>query len=94
MPVGRMFPPGHAGDLAKDYAAWLASGEPFADLTVRAEIDTARRALDADQKKQLWQAWQDQGLPPSVELLTVSQAAMAQALIMAIVEPHTEDGAA
>lgn len=93
VPVGRMFAPGHAGDLAKDYKAWLSSGEPFADIAVRARIDTARRSLTTEQKKALWRAWQDQGLPESVELLTESQAAMAEALIDATVEVKTEQPA-
>lgn len=81
VPVGRSFPPGHAGDLAKVYAAWLASGEPFADLEVRARIDQARAALTPDEKKELWRAWQDNGLPSDISLLTVSQALTADGLL-------------
>ena len=80
VPVGREFAPGHARDLAKEYAEWLGSGEPFADLEIRAQIDTERRALTADQKRDLWEAWQRNALP-SPELLTKSQADTAQSLI-------------
>lgn len=90
VPVGIEFHPGHARDLAKTYAAWLGSGEPFADLTVRAQIDTARRGLSAEQKQDLWQAWQAQGLPSDVSLLTVSQAAVAVSLLEAVAEVKTE----
>lgn len=90
VPVGREFHPGHARDLAKEYGAWLESGEPYADLEIRAQIDVARRALTPDQKKDLWQAWKSQGLPESVELLTVTQAIIAQSLIEAVVETKTE----
>jgi hypothetical protein len=93
VPVGRSFAPGHARDLAKLYAEWLASGEPFADLEIRAQIDTARRGMTDDQKKDLWQAWRAQGLPTSTELLTVSQAAMAQSLIEAVLEVKGGDPA-
>jgi hypothetical protein len=80
VPVGREFAPGHARDLAKEYAEWLGSGEPFADLEMRAQIDAARRALSAEQKRDLWEAWQRAALP-SPDLLTVSQAITAQRLI-------------
>ena len=63
VPVGSSFTAGHADELAKNYAAWLESGEPFADLEVRAAVDRARAALSSEQKKQLWQAWQANGLP-------------------------------
>ena len=90
VPVGREFAPGHARDLGKVYAEWLASGEPFADLTEQAAIDTARAALSRDQKKDLWQAWQGQGLPTDLSLLTVSQAAVARSLIEAVAEVKAE----
>lgn len=90
VPVGREFAPGHARDLGKVYAAWLSSGEPFAPLELQAQIDTARRGLSSDQKKDLWQAWQAQGLPSDLSLLTVSQADVAQALLEAVVEVKTE----
>ena len=96
VPVGRSFTSGHAGDLAKDYAAWLGSGEPFADLTVRAQIDQARTALSSEQKRDLWQAWQANGLPADISLLTVSQASTAQGLIARLVADAApvESGAA
>lgn len=81
VPVGRTFAPGHARDLAKVYAEWLGSGEPFAGLDVQAAIDDARRALTAEQKRDLWQVWQATGLPADLSLLTVSQAATAQSLL-------------
>jgi hypothetical protein len=90
VPVGVEFHSGHARDLAKAYGAWLGSGEAFADMAVRAQIDTARRSLTEGQKKDLWQAWQAQGLPMSAELLTVSQAVIAQGLIEAVTEVKTE----
>lgn len=90
VPVGRSFPSGHAGDLAKDYAAWLSSGEPFASLEVRAQIDLARAGLSGEHKKELWQAWQANGLPADLSLLTVSQADTAQALI----SPYSTEQAA
>jgi hypothetical protein len=81
VPVGRTFPAGHARDLAKAYAQWLASGDPFAPLDVQAEIDAARRALSGDQKRELWQSWKDAGLPTDLSLLTVTQADVARALL-------------
>ena len=86
VPVGRSYTAGHAADLAKDYAAWLSGGEPFADLETRAAIDQARRALGAEQKKRLWSQWQAQGLPSDPSLLTVSQAEAAQALLASVAE--------
>jgi KaiC/GvpD/RAD55 family RecA-like ATPase len=88
--VGRTFAPGHARDLAKAYGEWLSSGEPFADLDVRARIDTARRELSDEQKRTLWQLWKDQGLPASVDLLTESQAKAAESLLAALTEPTQE----
>jgi hypothetical protein len=85
VPVGRTFTPGHARDLGKLYAEWLASGEAFADLDVRAAIDTAMRALTDEQRRPVWEAWQAQGLPRNVELLTASQAEAVQALIATVV---------
>ena len=81
VPVGRTFAPGHARDLAKVYAEWLGSGDPFAPLDVQADIDTKRRALTDDQKRDLWHRWQAQGLPSDLSLLTVQQAEAAQALL-------------
>lgn len=91
VPVGTEFHSGHARDLGKTYAAWLMSGEPFADLAVQAAIDDARRGLNASQKKDLWQAWQAQGLPSDLSLMTVSHAAIAQSLLEAVTESKTED---
>lgn len=85
VPVGRTFTAGHARDLAKEYAAWLESGEPFADLEIRAQIDQARRGLSEDAKKDLWAQWKANGLPADLSLLTVSQAETAQSLISALV---------
>lgn len=90
VPVGRMFAPGHARDLAQTYAEWLKSGEPWAAPELRAQIETTRAGLNADQKKDLWRAWQENGLPKDVSLLTVTHAAIAQSLIEAVVEPKTE----
>jgi hypothetical protein len=93
VPVGMEFHNGHARDLAKAYAAWLGSGEAFADLEQRAQIDKVRRGLSDNQKKDLWQAWQAAGLPASAELLTVSQAVIAQGLLEAVTETKTEQPA-
>jgi hypothetical protein len=70
VPVGRTFTAGHARDLARCTPEWLSSGEPFAPLDVQAEIDTARRALNAEQKHELWKSWQANGLPADLSLLT------------------------
>lgn len=86
VPVGRTFAPGHARDLGKVYAAWLESGEPLADLDARAALDKARSALSQEQKRELWSAWQANGLPTELALLTVSQAVVAGALIKAASE--------
>lgn len=93
VPVGRSFPSGHAADLAKDYAAWLSSGEPFAEPEQVAQLDKARSELGPDAKKALWADWQANGLPTDLHLLTVSQATVAGALI-AQHTPNSEDGAA
>lgn len=90
VPVGRTFPNGHARDLGKAYGEWLESGEAFADLALRAQIDTARRGLSDEQKRDLWKVWQAQGLPSNAQLLTESQATVAQGLIEAVLEPKTE----
>lgn len=90
VPVGTAFTAGHAGDLARDYGAWLESGEPFAALDIQARIDTARRAMTEPQKKELWRVWQENGLPKDLSLLTVTQAVIAEGLIEAITEPKTE----
>lgn len=84
VPVGRAYTAGHAADLARDYAAWLASGEPFADLEVQAAIDKRRAALDPEAKKALWARWQANGLPADLSLLTESQAVTAADLLDAV----------
>lgn len=84
VPVGTSFPSGHARDLGKKYAEWLASGEPFAPLDEQAEVDQARRSLSEDAKRLLWKQWQDNGLPADLSLLTVSQASTARSLIVAL----------
>jgi hypothetical protein len=94
VPVGRMFPPGHAAELAKAYAEWLGSGEPFADIEVRADIDRDMRSLSQEAKRALWEQWKAAGLP-TAELLTVSQAATARGLLSGHVpaEPIAEGAA-
>jgi hypothetical protein len=87
VPVGMEFASGHARDLAKLYSSWLGSGEPFANLEEQAAIDKLRAALTAEQKKDLWRGWQDNGLPVDLSLLTVSQAALARSMVEAITEP-------
>lgn len=87
VPVGRMFPAGHARDLAKAYGEWLNSGEPFAGLDVTGGIDTDMRALPQDAKRELWAEWKAAGLPSSAELLTVSQAATARKLVNSYTKP-------
>jgi hypothetical protein len=96
VPVGRSFPSGHAADLAKDYAQWLGSGEPFADADQRAALDKARSALTPEAKKELWTAWQANGLPADLSLLTVSQAVLAGTLINGVstAPEQPQDGAA
>ena len=96
VPVGRSFPAGHARDLGKEYAAWLESGEPFADAAARASLDKARSALSQEQKRELWAAWRANGLPADLGLLTVSQAILAGTLIKAAKESKAQpqDGAA
>lgn len=86
VPVGRSFPAGHARDLGKDYAAWLESGEPFADAQAREALETARGALTQEQKRELWSLWKNNGLPADLALLTVSQAVLAGNLIKRVGE--------
>jgi hypothetical protein len=93
VPVGRSFPAGHARDLGKEYAAWLESGEPFADADTRAALEQARAALTQDQKRELWSRWKNNGLPADLALLTVSQAVLAGNLIREA-GGAAEDGAA
>lgn len=80
VPVGRMFAPGHARDLGIAYRDWLAGGEPFADLEDRAALDQAIKALGDQARRDLIDAWRNNGLP-KVELLTVSQATLARTLV-------------
>ena len=82
VPVGQVFAPGHARDLAGTYRDWLAGGEPFADLTVRASIDQGIKGLSESARRDLIDAWRNNGLP-KVDLLTESQAVRAHALIEA-----------
>lgn len=90
VPVGREFPSGHARDLAKTYASWLESGEPFATLEDRAAVDMALRDLPEQAKRDVWEAWKSLGLPADRSLLTVSQVEQAQELITAATEVKTE----
>jgi AAA domain len=90
VPVGSTFPAGHARDLAKQYAAWLESGEPYADLDIRSGIDTDMRALPQDAKRELWAEWKASGLPASAELLTVSQAETAREMVDRYAKPPEE----
>lgn len=80
IPVGQMFAPGHARDLGNTYKDWLAGGEPFADLEVRAGIDRDAKALTGNARSALLDAWRNHGLP-RVDLLTESQAALARSLV-------------
>lgn len=80
VPVGRTFAPGHARDMAKDYAAWLASGEPYAPVQLRGDIETARAGLPQEAKRSLWEEWKAQALPVP-DLLTISQAETALRLL-------------
>lgn len=80
IPVGQMFAPGHARDLAVAYKDWLAGGEPFADLEIRAGIDRDAKALTGNARAALLDAWRNNGLP-RVDLLTESQAVLARTLL-------------
>lgn len=91
VPVGRMFSPGHARDLARVYGDWLESGEAFADMETRAQIDTDRRAMTTAQKKTLWDLWQMHSLPDP-QLLTETQAVTAADLIAQVVAGDYEPG--
>lgn len=92
VPVGKMYAPGHARDLAAEYRDWLAGGEPFADLTDRAALDQDIRALSDRAKAALRDAWTQNGLPRP-DLLTVSQHALAASLVLAVQEtPGHDDG--
>lgn len=93
VPVGRGYTSGHAADLAKDYLEWLTSGEPYADLEIRAQIDQARAALTQERKHELWKAWQANGLPADLSLLTVSQALTAERLIADVTSESSTDAA-
>lgn len=96
VPVGQVFAPGHARDLAVAYRDWLAGGEPFAPAKVRATLDSRIKDLDGAQTRTLIDAWRANGLP-KVELLTVSQAELASTLITTAVAveaaPETEESA-
>lgn len=93
IPVGQMFAPGHARDLAVAYKDWLAGGEPFADLEIRAGIDRAAKALTGNARAALLDAWRNNGLP-RVDLLTESQAVLARTLIDAASSVPTETSGA
>lgn len=93
IPVGQMFAPGHARDLGNTYKEWLAGGEPFADLEVRADIDRDAKALTGNARAALLDAWRNNGLP-RVDLLTESQAARARVLIDAARSAYTETSGA
>lgn len=93
IPVGQMFAPGHARDLGNTYKEWLAGGEPFADLEVRADIDRDAKALTGNARSALLDAWRNNGLP-RVDLLTESQAARARLLIDAARSAYTETSGA
>lgn len=80
VPVGQVFAPGHARDLAVAYRDWLAGGEPFAPAKVRQSIDGRIKELGEAQTRALIDAWRANGLP-KVELLTESQAEIASTLI-------------
>lgn len=80
VPVGTVFPPGHARDLAVNYGSWLGSGEPFADPDVRKQIESDIAGLSEDDRKALGAEWRTAGLP-KVNLLTVSQAEAAALLV-------------
>ena len=85
VPVGRMFAPGHARDLGVEYAAWLGSGEAFADHTERMELGRITSELSKAQQAELGDLWREFSLP-KVALLTVSQAEKARELINQITE--------
>lgn len=80
VPVGTVFPPGHARDLAVNYGTWLGSGEAFADADMRKQIESEIAGLSEEDRKALGAEWRTAGLP-KVNLLTVSQAEAAQLLV-------------
>lgn len=94
----RTFPKAETEASAREFLKWLSEGEPLAPLDVQAAIDTARRGLAGDAKRELWGEWQANGLPADLSLLTVSQAATAQRLLEPYVKPPkvaaVPDGAA
>lgn len=86
----RRINPEDATAAAQEMRLWLGRGEPLADLSTRAAIDTARRRLTPLQKNELWQRWQEKALPAEPSMLTENQAAIAMSLIEAITETHDE----
>jgi hypothetical protein len=86
----RRIQPVDAEAVAKEFRLWLDAGDPLADLSTRAAVDTGRRRLDEAQKKELWRSWQENGLPAETSMLTEKQAAVALALLEALTEAHDE----
>lgn len=77
----RTFAKGDAEAAAQEFGKWLSDGEPIADRASRDALDASRSVLTQEQKHELWKAWQANGLPADLALLTVSQAVLAGALI-------------
>lgn len=63
IPVGKVYQPGHAEDLADEYAAWLRSGVPVAATSVREQLAARLAVLSPEQQERVKADWLDEGLP-------------------------------
>jgi hypothetical protein len=86
VPVGRMYPPGHEGKAASEYAEWLAGGVPPANREdVERVVDLMASVADAEVRKRVKAEFVERfGMPQS---LTAEQAPDA----LAFVESRTAD---
>lgn len=91
LPVGRVFRPSHAAEMAELYREWLAGGEPPADRAVVDGLVKRLNALDDEAKKAAKREWVARlGRP---EQLRESMVADAEALVAAAEGAVTPGGA-
>lgn len=85
IPVGKQYHPGHAEDLAREYAAWLTSGERMIDAAEINELDAGIKGLSGAGRELLIERWQAAGLPRLAHL-PEHRIAEARGLIEAVLD--------
>lgn len=80
IPVGRVYAPGHAREMAAEYAVWLGSGEPQISADNLTDLNMLVAQLSPPAKARLVEDWKATGLP-NIKHLPESKVESARDLI-------------